>query len=122
MDFITEMGILADNNLRLNSYSDIGKIKQNSKKLNALVKEQNEMLKIIAMAQGINIDEIRKQAYLKALEEKAKKLGYASVEEYLRKKREAELRDNEEWKTTANALTFFFVLFIFLFLCIAYHP
>ena len=117
MDFITGLGILAENYNRNESYRDICRVKEETskandlaKKRNDLLKEQNELLKKLAIEKcidlrrdnkktaeelGISIEEYKHIEFTKALEErrnkKAKELGI-SVEEY--KKRNAQHTSN----------------------------
>lgn len=91
MDFITGLGIVADNFNRNQSYRDLGKIREETRKSNelaeeknALLKEQNALLKAMALEKGVDIrteKEKRAEALKKEKEEKAKALGI-SVEEY----------------------------------------
>ena len=91
MDFITGLGIVADNFNRNQSYRDLGKIREETRKSNelaeeknALLKEQNALLKAMALEKGVDIrteKEKRAEALKKEKEEKAKELGI-SVEEY----------------------------------------
>ena len=96
MDLLTGLGILGETISRNQSYTDIGHVREETRKANelaekknVLLKEQNELLKALAREKG---NDLRKDE-----EKKADELGI-SVEEYKHNEFTKALKERQERK------------------------